>query len=131
MKKKILFSSIVGLILLVLILPKIIEPKKVLQVGTQINETSYQFTQEIKDKEKIAEFEKWFDEIDFSNDIEIQEGYADIVLQISHYKEGTLTHPVSIWIDGDNITATNNIGTDTKGSKITKAQLDELQNIIE
>ena len=130
MKKKILFSSIIGLILLVLILPKIIEPKKVLQVGTQINETSYQFTQEIKDKEKIAEFEKWFDEIDFSKDIEVQEEHADMILQIRH-KEGVSTHPVSLWINGNNITVTNDIGADTKGGKITKAQLDELQDILE
>lgn len=106
--------------MLILILPKIIEPKKVLQVQTQINETSYQFTQEIKDKEKIAEFEKWFDEIDFSKDIEIQEEYADMILQIRH-KEGVSTHPVSLWINGNKITATNDIGADTKGGKITKA----------
>ena len=131
MKKKILFSSVVGLILLTLILPKIMKPEKVLLVGTQINETSYQFTQEIKDKEKIAEFESWFDEIDFSKDIEIQEGYADMVLQIVHHKEGTSTHLVSLWINGNNITVTNGIGADTKGGKITKAQLDELQDIRE
>src|SRR5699024_3877836 len=105
--------------------------EKVLLIGTQINETSYQFNQEIKDKEKIAEFENWFDDIEHTKDIEIQKGYADMVLQIVHHKEGTSTHPVSLWINGNNITVTNDIGADTKGGKITKAQLDELQDILE
>ena len=54
------------LLVLFLILPKVMKPDKTLQVGSQVGETSYKFSEEIKDKEKIAEFENWFNKITFT-----------------------------------------------------------------
>lgn len=121
------------LILLFFVLPKISQTDKTLQVGSQVGEDVYQFTYEIKDKEKIIEYEKWFDNIDFSEETEeeFRDDYADIIVQIRNYKEGISTHPVSIWIDGNDITVISQIDTGNSISKISKNDLDDLQAIID
>lgn len=117
--------------MLFLILPKVINPDTTLQVGSQLSKSSYEFSEEIKDKEKIAEFENWFDKINFTEKIDEPEGYADIILQIRHYKEGTSTHPISIWLDGNESTVINGIGSKDRVGKISNSQLDDLRNIID
>ena len=54
----------------------------------------YQFTQEIKDKERLLNLKAGLMRLIFKG-YEIQEGFADMVLQIVHHKEGTSTHLVS------------------------------------
>lgn len=117
--------------MLFLILPKVIQPDKILQVGSQISDSSYKFSEEIKDKKKIAEFENWFDKINFTEEISKPNKYADIVLQLHHYKEGTSTHPISIWLDEDEATVVNEIGSEGSGGKLSRSQLDNLRNIID
>lgn len=119
------------LLLLFLTLPKVIKPDTTLQVGSQISESSYEFSEEIKDKEKIAEFENWFDKINFTEEIDEPVGYADIILQIRHYKEGTSTHPISIWLDEKESTVINGIGSEDRVGKISSSQLGDLRNIID
>lgn len=121
------------LILLFFVFPKVLQPDKTLQVGSQVGEDVFQFTYEIKDKEKIVEYEKWFDNIEFSEEAEeeFRDDYADIIVQIRNYKEGISTHPVSIWIDGNDITVINQLGTGNGMSKISKDHLHDLQAIID
>lgn len=128
-----MFLAVGTLILLFFVLPKISQTDKTLQVGSQVGEDVYQFTYEIKDKEKIIEYEKWFDNIDFSEETEeeFRDDYADIIVQIRNYKEGISTHPVSIWIDGNDITVISQIDTGNSISKISKNDLDDLQAIID
>ena len=75
-------------------------PDKVLVVGHQIGDHEFEFTKEIKDKEKIVEFEKLFDQVDFSSGEWNEETYPDMIVQINH-KDGYFTHPFHIWINGD------------------------------
>ena len=104
-------------------------PDKILVVGHQVSEYVFEFTKEIKDKDRIAEFENLFEEIVFSTEEWNEETYADIILQINH-KEGIFTHPLEIWIDGDEATALipglveDNIG------RLSKSQLENLKAII-
>ncbi|MGY0400416.1 hypothetical protein [Carnobacterium jeotgali] len=107
------------------------KPGKVLQVGSQISESSYDFSEEIKDQEKIAEFEKWFDKINFTEEISTPDRNADIIMQIIHYKEGIFTHPISIWVDENETIVMNGIGTRDEVGKITNSQLNDLRNIID
>jgi hypothetical protein len=104
-------------------------PDKILVVGHQISEYAFEFTKEIKDEEKIAKFEKLFEEIVFSTEEWNEKAHSDIILQINH-KQGIFTHPLRIWIDGDEATvliaglAEENLG------KLSKSQLKDLKAII-
>ena len=108
---------------------KIMMPDKILVVGHQISEYAFEFTKEIKDEEKIAKFEKLFEEIVFSTEEWNEKAHSDIILQINH-KQGIFTHPLRIWIDGDEATvliaglAEENLG------KLSKSQLKDLKAII-
>ncbi|GEK91234.1 hypothetical protein [Alkalibacterium kapii] len=118
-----------------IVIPRILQPERTLNVGSQVDDSVYQYTKHIEDKEKIVEYEKWFDGIEFSNDIEEPTGYAEIVVDLVNHKEGTMVHPISIWIDGEDITVINNIGFkstefETPEGKLTKTQLDKLRKII-
>lgn len=130
MKKKWIFFAVAMVLILFLAITKLMKPEKTLVVGSQVDDSSYDFTEEIKDKEKIVEFEKWFNNIDFSSEIKEPNGYAEIIIIIRDYEQGTYTHPVSLWIDEDNFIVTNKIGFENTGGKISKTQLDELQKII-
>lgn len=104
MKKKVFIGIIIGVILLFPVLRnaynETMAPEKVLVVGNQISEYSFQFTKEITDKEKISDFEKLFDEISFVEDDLKEESYPDLMVQINH-KRGIWTHPLKIWFSGD------------------------------
>ena len=130
MKKKWIFLTVFMVLILFIVIPKVIKPEKILEVGSQVDGSGYEFTKELKDKEKISEFEKWFDNIDFSSEIEEPIGYAEIIIIIRDHEQSIMTHPVSIWIDEDNSTVTNEIGFEKLGGKISNSQLDELQKII-
>ena len=54
--------------MLLFVLPNVMEPDLILQVGSQHNEATIEFTKEIED-EKIEAFENWFDEINFKERI--------------------------------------------------------------
>lgn len=132
-KKKIVIFSIIILIFLFPnirnVFNKIMMPDKILVVGHQVSEYAFEFTKEIKDEEKIAEFENLFEEIDFSTEEWNAEAYADIILQINH-KTGIFTHPLRIWIDGDEATALiTGLDEDNIG-KLSKSQLENLKAII-
>lgn len=105
-------------------------PDKILLAGHQISDYGFEFTKEIKDKEKISEYENLFEQIVFLSDEWNEEAYADIILRINHNK-GIFTHPLEIWIDGDEATVLitgfneNNIG------KLSKPQLEKLKTIID
>lgn len=104
-------------------------PDKILVVGHQISEYAFEFTKEIKDADKITEFENLFEEIVFSTEEWNEESYADIILQINH-KEGIFTHPLSIWIDGDDATVVIRGSIEDNTGKLSKSQLDNLKSII-
>lgn len=134
-KKKILIFSIIILMLLFPtirnVFNKVMMPDKILVVGHQISELSFEFTKEIKDADKIAEFEDLFEEIVFTTEEWNEESYADIILQINH-KKGIYTHPLRIYIGKNEDSALaiisglseNNIG------KLSKSQLGKLKAII-
>ncbi len=104
-------------------------PDKILVVGHQISENGYEFTKEIKAEEKIAEFENLFEEIVFSTEEWDEEAYADIILQINH-KKGIFTHPLRIWIDGDEATVLIVGLAEANLGKLSKSQLENLKDII-
>lgn len=104
LKKKVIIGIIVGLILLFPILRnklnEIMAPDKVLIVGHQIDEHTFEFTREIKDKEKIADFENLFEQVSFWEEEKEKESYPDIIVQINH-KRGISTHAFKIWFIGE------------------------------
>ena len=106
------------------------KPDKTLQVGSQVGETSYKFSEEIKDKEKIAEFENRFDEITFTEGLDEPNGYADIIVQIRYYEDGTSTNPISVWFDENESTVVNGIGSEGSTGKLSSHQLDDLKDIV-
>ncbi|HHV26647.1 MAG TPA: hypothetical protein GXX63_05565 [Tissierellia bacterium] len=71
-----------------------------LLVRHQVVDHEFEFTKEIKDKEKIVEFENLFNEVNFSSSEWNEERYPDMLVQINH-KEGYFTHAFHIWINGD------------------------------
>ncbi|WP_414839598.1 hypothetical protein [Carnobacterium sp. TMP28] len=107
------------------------ESDKLIQVGSQVDETSYKFSREIKDKKKIAEFENWFDEIIFTEGLDEMNGYADIIVLIRHDNDGTFTNPISVWFDEDESTVANGIGSEGRTGKLSSSQLKDLRNIID
>lgn len=133
MKKKIVIVLIIISILLFPTIRKgfneVMMPDKVLVVGHQISEYAFEFTKEIRDKEKIEEFENLFEEMDFLTEEWNEGAYADIILQINH-KEGIFTHPLRIWIIGDEATALIAGLTEDNICKLSKSQLDNLKAII-
>ena len=118
------------LLVLFLILPKVMKPDKTLQVGSQVGETSYKFSEEIKDKEKIVEFENWFNKITFTEGLDEPNGYADIIVQIRCYEDGTSTNPISVWFDENESTVVNGIGSEGSTGKLSSHQLDDLKDIV-
>ena len=107
-------------------------PDKILVVGHQISEYAFEFTKEIKDADKIAEFEDLFEEIVFTTEEWNEESYADIILQINH-KKGIFTHPLRIYIDknGDAALAIISGFNENNMGKLSKSQLEKLKTIID
>ncbi|MGB3160577.1 MAG: hypothetical protein WBA84_04945 [Carnobacterium sp.] len=129
-KKSCFFTATIILLVLFIVLTKASKPNKIIQIGSQVSESSYEFSEEIKDKEKIAEFEEWFDKIDFKKETEKPDGYADLIVQIRYYREGTMTNPVSIWFDDYESTVINGIGSEGEIGKLSNSQLENLLSII-
>jgi hypothetical protein len=108
LKKKVVIGIIIGVIIgFILPFPVLrnafnqaMAPDKILVAGNQIDAYSFQFTKEIRDKEKIADFEKLFDEIAFVEEPLEEASYPDLIVQINH-KRGIWTHPLRIWFDGE------------------------------
>lgn len=71
MKKIFMIAVIIVLILLLPVVKntfnKFMTQDKVLVVGHYISDHAFEFTKEIKDEEKIAEFENLFDQVKFSS----------------------------------------------------------------
>ncbi|MEL5864855.1 hypothetical protein [Clostridium cochlearium] len=133
MKKKVM---IVTTILLIFLFPvvrntfnKIMTPDKVLVVGHQISNDAFEFTKEIKNKEKIDEFENLFDQINFSTGEWHAETYPDMIVQINH-KEGYFTHAFHIWSNGDEGIALMWTLEEKQIGKLSNSQVGILKRII-
>ncbi len=128
-----LIGIIIGLILLFPIFKntfnEIMTPDKVLMVGHQIDEHTFEFTREIKVKEKIADFEKLFEQINFSEEELKEESYPDIVVQINH-KSGIFTHAFKIWFSGEEGIAEIYTTEEKLIGKLSNSQVRVLQEII-
>ncbi|WP_217587652.1 hypothetical protein [Lentibacillus saliphilus] len=136
MKKKItIFFMIVFILLLPIMInafSKVMTPDKILLVGHQISEYEFEFTKEIKDEQKVSEFEQLFEEIVFSTEEWHEETYADTIFQINH-KEGIYTHSLKIWIDGEEAIMLKTHDRENKTAtigKLSKSQLENLETII-
>lgn len=129
MKKKVMIVVIIVLILLFPVMKKTMTPDKVLLVGHQVGNYEFEFTKEIKDKEKIAEFENLFEQVDFSSSEWNEEKYPDMIVQINH-KEGYFTHTFHIWINGDEGIAIIWTSEDKEIGKLSSSQVETLKRII-
>ncbi len=124
------------IIVLILLFPvikntfnKFMTPDKVLLVGHQVSDYSFEFTKEIKDEEKIAEFENLFDKVSFSSNEWNEETYPDMIVQINH-KEGIFTHAFHIWINGDEGIALIWTSEEKKMGELSSSQVNTLKRII-
>ena len=133
MKKKVVIGIIIGVILLFPILrnayTEAMAPDKVLVAGNQIDAYSFQFTKEIRDEKKIADFEKIFDEIAFVEENLEEASYPDFIVQINH-KRGIWTHPLKIWFDGEEGLAQMYTVEKTRIGRLSGAQVKALQEIF-
>ena len=126
-------ASMIVIVLLLVSLPKLLQPDETLQVGHQVGEFTYEYTDEIKEKEKIVEYEKWFDGIEFTeegDEPKALDEFADIIVQVRRYNEGTSTHPVSIWIGEDEAIIVNGIGYEYGAGRLSLAELEDLYGIL-
>ena len=128
-----LIGIIIGLILIFPILRntfnEITAPDKVLVVLKQVDEHTMEVTKEIKDKEKITDFENIFDEISFEQKEWEEESYADVIVQINH-KKGIYTHPLKIWFNVEEGTAQMYTIEDKEIGKLSSTQVKALQEIL-
>ncbi len=133
LKKKMMMVVIIVLILLFPVIKntfnKFMAPDKVLLVGHQVSDYSFEFTKEIKDEEKIVEFENLFDQVNFSSAEWNEETYPDMIVQINH-KEGIFTHAFNIWINGYEGIALIRTSEDKEIGRLTGSQVNELKRII-
>ncbi|MCG1013285.1 MAG: hypothetical protein GX892_01680 [Thermoanaerobacteraceae bacterium] len=134
MKKKVM---IVVIIVLILLFPffkntfkKYMAPDKVLVVGHHISDHAFTFTKEIKDQKKIAEYENLFNQIKFSRGECDEDTYPDIILQINH-KTGIFTHPLHIWMKGDEGIALIWTLEEPEIGKLSSSQVETLKRIIQ
>jgi len=129
----VLIGIIIGLILIFPILRntfnEITTPDKVLVVLKQVDEHTMEITTEIKDKEKIADFENIFDEISFEKKEWEEKSYADLIVQINH-KRGFFTHPLKIWFNGEEGTAQMYTVEDKEIGKLSSTQVKVLKEIL-
>ncbi|GEM02942.1 hypothetical protein SAMN05421839_1724 [Halolactibacillus halophilus] len=136
MKKKSIVFSVIVLIVLIPILinlfSKVIEPDKVLFVGQQIDEYQGEFTKEIKDKQKILEFENIFDDLNFVKEEWYPEKPADLIFRLDH-KDGIFTHFYKVWIDDKEaivLSAFDSENDITEIAKLSNEKLNDLESII-
>ena len=124
------------IVVLILILPVLskafnnfMTPDKVLLVGHQVSDLAFEFTKEIKDEEKIVEFENIFDQVNFSSNEWNEEKYPDMIVQINH-KEGIFTHAFHIWINGDEGIALIWTSEEKEMGRLSRTQVETLKRII-
>lgn len=134
MKKRLIIISIIVLILLVPTIKatfdKLMIPDKVLVVGHQVNDNVIDFSKQIKDKQKIIEFENIFKEVEFSEEEWNKETtYPDIITHIRH-KEGIATHWFEIWINEEESIVVISMSEGAWVGRLTKSQVDTLKRII-
>lgn len=131
--KKMVIIVIVGLILLFPFMRNTYNefrtPDKVLLVGHQLSDNSFEFPKEIKDQEKIEKFESLFDQVHFTTSEWNEETYPDVVVQINH-KEGIFTHPFHIWIYDEEAIALISTDIEKTIGKLSNEQIEELESII-
>lgn len=128
-----MIAVIIVLILMFPVIKKTINefmiPDKVLLVGQQIDEHAFEFKKEIKDKEKIVEFENLFDQVNFSSNEWNEETYPDMIVQIDH-KEGYFTHAFHIWIKGDEGVVLIWTSGKKEVGKLSRSQVETLKRIL-
>lgn len=134
LKKKLI---IIGIIVLIFLAPtikatfsKLMIPDKVLVVGHRINDNVIDFSKQIKDKEKINEFENIFKEVEFSEEEWNKETtYPNIITHIRH-KEGIATHWFEIWINEEEGIVVMPMSEGAWVGSLTKSQVDILKRIV-
>lgn len=134
LKKKLI---IIGIIVLIFLAPtikatfsKLMIPDKVLFVGHRINDNVIDFSKQIKDKEKINEFENIFKEVEFSEEEWNKETtYPSIITHIRH-KEGIATHWFEIWINEEEGIVVMPMSEGAWVGSLTKSQVDILKRIV-
>lgn len=134
LKKRLIIIAIIVLIFLTpsikATIDKLIIPDKVLVVGHRVNDNVIDFNKEIKDKEKINEFENIFKEVDFSEELWNKETtYPDIITHIRH-KEGIATHWFEIWINEEDGIVVIPMSEGAWVGRLTKLQVDKLKRIV-
>jgi len=134
LKKRLIIIAIIVLALLFptirTTLDKIMIPDKVLLVGHQIDDTAIDFSKEIKDKEKISEFENIFKEVKFlKGESNKETTYPDMITHIRH-KEGIATHWFKIWINDEEGTAIISMYQQTLVGRLEKSQVNALKRIV-
>lgn len=133
MNKRIIILIIISLIFLVATFGnrfrQFTKPDRILLVGYQVSESVTEYKKEIKDQNKITEFEELFDKVHFSNGEIVEDRYPDFVVQIMHMNEGYSTHYFSIWIDGDEGFAMINSDEKLIG-RLSSYQMNILSSII-
>ena len=134
MKKKVIIITIIVFVLMFPLikstLGEIMIPDKVLLVGHQVDNTTIDFSKEIRDKKKINQFENIFKEVKFLQDVKLkEENYPDMITNIRH-KNGTSTHWFKIWVnEEESIVLKSNLGKPSIG-RLTKSQVDTLESIV-
>jgi len=109
---------------------KLMIPDKVLLIGHQIDDTTIDFSKEIRDKEKIKEFESLFNEVEFlEGEWNNETPYPDMITQIRH-KEGISTHWFEIWINDEECIVLISMSDETLVGRLTKSQVDTLKRIV-
>ena len=105
-------------------------PDKILVVGDRVDDYGIDFSKEIKDKEKINDFENLFEEVDFKEEWSGGKRESDMVTQIIHAKEGFITHWFEIWINEDEGLAVKSMEDKPIAGKLTKIQIKKLKEIV-
>jgi len=110
---------------------------KILRIGQQVDETKIDFVKEIKDEEKIIEYENLIKELVFSTKEWDIEDYPDLNLHVMN-KKGYITDVIYLWIGEDEgIVVKSSAGlilelnnSEKNLAKLTKQQLKKLREII-
>ncbi|MDR5659987.1 hypothetical protein RH915_10850 [Serpentinicella sp. ANB-PHB4] len=127
---------VIGLMLLAITFPflrgcydRVTIPEKVLVVGAQTEEFSISTEREIRDQNKVAQYESLLEEIDFESSEWEPETYPDFVLMIN-YKEGYFVGFHHIWIEEQGGYLLLN-GSNENFTELTAQQVQKLKEITE
>lgn len=131
--KKISAITLIGLVLLFPTARNwydtVTAPDKVLMVGEKVGVYATKFEIEVRDQEKIAQYENILEELVFEESEWEPETYPDFVLKIV-YKEGYFIGFHHIWIEeqGGSLLIPN--GSDKNFAKLTVQQVEKLKEIV-